>query len=84
MPICTDSLSIIHSINGFPKNKNPSYLILNVTNEIVECHYMNKEIAIIWILSQSGIKNNEKMDKLAYLAALLLTNLLKYNYLLMI
>ena len=32
--ICTDSLGILKEINGFPKNKNPSYIILDIIEEI--------------------------------------------------
>ena len=56
--ICTDSLSIIKANNGFPKNKNPSYIILDIIEEINKLRVGGKEIEILWISSHAGITEN--------------------------
>lgn len=63
--ICTDSLSILKAINGFPINKNPSYLILEIIDEINKLRTQSRNIAMLWIPSHSGIIGNEKVDRLA-------------------
>ena len=65
--ICTDSLNIIKAINGFPKNKNPSYIILDIIEEINSLRVDGKVIEILWIPSHTGITGNEDVDRLACL-----------------
>ena len=65
--ICTDSQSIITAINGFPKNKKSSYIIIimEIIDEILILKNNNKFIKFLWMPSHSGIKNNERVDQLA-------------------
>ena len=63
--ICTDSLSILKAINGFPTNKTPSYLILEIIDEINKLGTQGRDIAMLWIPSHSGIIGNEEVDRLA-------------------
>ena len=62
--ICTDSLSIIRAINGFPKNKNPSDIIVDIIVEINNLRVDGKVIEILWIPSHTGITGNEDVDRL--------------------
>ena len=65
--ICTDSLSILKAINGFPKNKNPSYIILDIIEDINNLRVDGKVIEILWIPSHTGIPGNEDVDRLGCL-----------------
>ena len=65
--ICTDSLSIIKAINRFPQNKNPSYIILDMIEEINNLRVHGKIIEILWIPSHTDITGNEDVDRLACL-----------------
>ena len=45
--VCTDLLGILKAINGFPINKNPSYIILYILEEINKLRVDGKEIKIL-------------------------------------
>lgn len=68
--ICTDSLSAIQAIEGFPKNKNISYVILKIIEQIVFLKSCGIIISLLWIPGHSNIMHNEKVDRLAQLATL--------------
>ena len=60
-------MSIIKAINGFPQNKNPSYIILDIIEEINNLRVDGKVIEILWIPSHTDITGNEDVDRLACL-----------------
>ncbi|KYN02596.1 hypothetical protein ALC62_06579 [Cyphomyrmex costatus] len=62
--IVSDSLSVLHALNGHHNSTN-NYLIPLIRSVLEEAKSKGTEIQFIWVPSHCGVTSNEKADQLA-------------------